>query len=109
MSFDTELSHRVIKQFETLHPFIDKKMFGGLGLMVNGNMCIGIIGANLVVRVGKGNYQWALQQDGVSEFDFTGKPLTGWVYVRQEYLDNKKSLLFWLNQGLDFVLTLPHK
>ncbi len=109
MSFDHELAQRVLHQFESLHPFIDKKMFGGLGIMINGNMCVGVIKDNLVVRVGKKSYLQALQIEGVSEFDFTGKPITGWVYVDGDYLIEDSQLLHWLNQGLDFALTLDAK
>ncbi len=109
MSFDPELAQRVLQQFEYLHPFIDKKMFGGLGIMINGNMCVGVIKSNLVVRVGKENYQNALLMAGVTEFDFTGKALTGWVYVDGDYVMEDSQLIYWLNQGLDFVLTLDPK
>ncbi len=109
MSYDTELAQRVMQQFERLHPFIDKKMFGGMAFMVNGHMCVGVVKDSLVVRVGKDEYSKALTKDGVTQFDFTGKPLTGWVYVDGAMVSEEASLLDWLNQGLDFVLTLSPK
>lgn len=109
MSYDTELAERVMQQFEKLHPFVDKKMFGGIAFMVNGHMCVGVVKDNLVVRVGKEHYAQALSKNGVTEFDFTGTPLTGWVYVDGAVINEEASLLAWLHQGLDFVLTLAPK
>lgn len=109
MAYDQELAHRVLHAFESLHPYVDKKMFGGLGIMINGNMCVGVVNDSLVVRVGKEQYQALLQIEGVSPFDFTGKPLTGWVYVDSDVLLDSDSLHHWLMIALDFVLTLPHK
>ncbi len=109
MSFDNDLAQRVLDQFERLHPFIDKKMFGGLGILVNGHMCVGVVKDKLVVRVGKTHYEKALIKKGVSEFDFTGKPLTGWVYVERTAISEEAMLTYWLNQGLDFVLGLAPK
>jgi len=93
MSYDTELALRVMQQFERLHPFIDKKMFGGMAFMVNGHMCVGVVKDSLVVRVGKDQYSQALAKDGVTKFDFTGTPLTGWVYVDGAVVSEEASLL----------------
>jgi len=109
MAYDTRLAQQVQAQFNTLHPYVAKKMFGGMIIMINGHMCVGVVKDNLVVRVGKERYQQALDNLGVSEFDFTGKPLTGWVYVDGELVAEEESLIYWLNQGLDFVLELPAK
>ena len=109
MAYNQELADRVILQFESLHPFIDKKMFGGLGILINGNMCVGVVKENLVVRVGKEQYEKYLKLDGVRPFDFTGKPLTGWVYVSEDQLTDTEALKHWLLTGLDFTLTLPPK
>ena len=109
MAYDQELANRALRAFETLHPFIDKKMFGGMGIMVNGNMCVGVVKDSLVVRVGKDDYHSTLNEDGVSPFDFTGKPLTGWVYVDGSVIADHESLNRWLMTALDFVLTLPDK
>lgn len=107
MAYDTELADQVILAFEQLHPFAEKKMFGGMGLMINGHLCVGVIKTFLIVRVGKEAYQETLSEEGVFPFDFTGKPLTGWVYVDLSL--SQQSLENWLHKGLDFVLSLPAK
>lgn len=107
MAYDRELADDVIRAFEHLHPFSEKKMFGGMGLMVNGHLCVGVIKTFLIVRVGKEGYEHALKQEGAAPFDFTGKPLAGWVYVDLSL--SQHSMDTWLNWGLDFVLTLAPK
>ncbi|MEH6348073.1 MAG: TfoX/Sxy family protein [Bermanella sp.] len=109
MAYDTRLAQQVMEQFNVLHPYIAKNMFGGMAIMINGHMCVAVVKDNLVVRVGKERYQQALDNLGVSEFDFTGKPLAGWVYVDGELVGEEVSLIYWLNQGLDFVLSLAPK
>ena len=80
-----------------------------MAFMVNGHMCVGVVKDQLVVRVGKARYPQALAKAGVTEFNFTGTPLTGWVYVDGEIVNEQDTLRDWLNQGLDFVLTLSPK
>jgi len=55
----------------------DKRMFGGLAIMVNGHMCCGIVGRNLVVRVGGNEYEQALSQPHARPMDFTGRAMRG--------------------------------
>lgn len=84
-------------------------MFGGLCFTVNGNMCFGIIGDDLVVRVGPDGYADALTRSGAREMDFNGKPMRGWVYVAPEFVKARRSLAEWLDRGLDFAESLPAK
>lgn len=109
MAYNSYIADRVIAVFDALHPYSSKKMFGGMGIMVNGNMCIGVMKDSIVVRVGKDEYQHTLTLNGAAPFDFTGKPLTGWVYVDEAAIEDEQSLFNWINKGLDFVLTLPAK
>src|SRR5579862_1644702 len=60
---------------------VEKRMFGGLCFMVNGQMCCGLTRTDFIVRVGKDAYEDALAQPHVRPMDFTGRPLAGMVYV----------------------------
>lgn len=86
-----------------------KKMFGGLGYLLNGNMAFGILKDNLIVRCGSDAYAACLARPGVVAFDITGKPMTGWVVVASEMVEQESGLLAWLEQGRDFAATLPAK
>lgn len=77
--------------------------------MVRGHMCCGVVGDELMVRVGAEAYEAALEKNHVREMDFTGKPLRGMVYVAAPGLASAKQLGKWVERGLQFVHTLPEK
>lgn len=109
MAYDSDLAER-IRQLLPMDPAIqERKMFGGLCVLLNGNMACGVVKNDLMVRVGPERYQEALQQPGAREMDFTGKPLKGMVYVSPDVLGCDEALDAWLQQGLDFAQSLPAK
>ena len=109
MAYDEGLSQR-IRELLTDAPAVDeKKMFGGLAFMVNGNMAVGVTGSELMVRVGADNYESALAEPHVRPMDFTGKPLRGFVYVDAKGYETDAGLEKWVSRAVDFVLTLPSK
>jgi len=87
----------------------ERRMFGGLAFMVNGHMCCGIVGEELMVRVGPDLYQSSLAQPHTREMNFTGKLLEGMVYVGTEGLATEHQLGQWVQRGLAYVSTLPTK
>ena len=84
-------------------------MFGGLAFMVNGHMCCGIVGEELVVRVGADDYPQALSQPHARPMDFTGRQMKGFVYVSAPAYRTSSGLRKWIKRGLSFVLSLPPK
>ena len=82
-------------------------MFGGLAFMVAGHMCCGVIDDTLMVRVGPEHYPKALTIAHAREMDFTGKPLTGFVYVAPPGFESDRDLSDWVTRGLAFVTSLP--
>src|SRR5216684_3601720 len=109
MTFDEGLAKRVRNLLRGEHSFKEKRMFGGLAFMVNGHMCCGIVGEDLVVRVGTEEHEQALSQLHVRPMDFTGKPMKGFVYVGPSGYRTKAALKTWIKRGLRFVLSLPPK
>jgi TfoX/Sxy family transcriptional regulator of competence genes len=87
----------------------DKKMFGGIGFLVNGNMACGVHKDALIVRVGPEGYEKALAGPHTRPFDITGRPMKGWVMVDREGYGSDEALREWVRQGVDFALTLPPK
>ena len=109
MAFDEGLAHRLRELLADHDDLEEKKMFGGLAMMLRGNMCVGIVGEELMVRVGADGYQDALTQPHARKMDFTGKPLTGFIYVGCEGFESDEDLRAWVDRAVSFVLSLPEK
>jgi len=86
--------------------FEAKKMMGGLTFMVKNKMCVGIVGDDLMARIGLGPYAEALLQKGVRKMDFTGRPMQGYVFISLEVIDSEDQLAYWLDLALVFNTTL---
>ena len=109
MAYDEGLAHRIeeyIEQFDDAYP---KNMFGGIAWMVNGNIACGVYKESLISRVGPELYQEALRQDGVLEFDITGRPMKGWIMATEDAISEDSELKYWIDKGLEFGRTLPAK
>ena len=109
MSYDEKLAERIHPILQRRHGVTDKKMFGGLAFLLDGRMCCGVIDQDLVVRVGPDRYDGALRRPHTRPMDFTGRPLTGYVYVSPAGCRSDESLAEWISWGADFVATLPAK
>jgi TfoX/Sxy family transcriptional regulator of competence genes len=85
----------------------ERRMFGGLAFMVNGHMCCGISGDDLMLRLGPDRAERALEEPHVRPMDFTGRPMRGYVYVAAPGLRTEATLRRWLQLARDFISTLP--
>ena len=86
-----------------------KKMFGGVGYMLNGNMCFGIYKDFLIIRTSKEKANDLMKNEQITPFDITGRPMKGWVLVSLDILKTKDQLLDMLDIGRSFAETLPKK
>lgn len=109
MSFDETIAGRVRGALAGRDDVTEKRMFGGLAFMVGGHMCCGVLGSDLMVRVGPVGYAVALLEPHAREMDFTGRALKGLVYVGKGGIVSDRSLRRWLDRGLEYVLSLPKK
>ena len=87
----------------------ERKMFGGVAFMVSNNMALGILGDELMVRVGAEAWAQALGEPGVQEMDFTGRSMRGFVVVGAELLEVDARLEAWVERGVSFAESLPPK
>lgn len=109
MAYDAKLADRVRHALSRAGAeFDERKMFGGLAFMVAGHMTVGVLGDDLMVRVGPAAYEDALQQPLARPMDFTGKAMTGMVFVAATDLEDD-ALDRWVNRGLEFAWSLPPK
>jgi len=109
MAYDEKLADRIRAQLADQTGLTEKKMFGGIGFMVRGNLACGVIGAEMCVRVGPQADAQALAQPGARPFDFSGRPMEGWIYVAAQGFKAEADLQAWVRHGLDFALSLPPK
>ncbi len=109
MAYDEGLATRLTDTLGERTPFDTRKMFGGLALMVDGNLCVGVMGDEVIARVGPDAKAGALAEAGTRPFDFTGRPMKGWVMVAPEAVAEDDDLGRWVDRCLAFVRTLPPK
>jgi len=101
MAYDEQLAARTRRAFPPGTVLTEKKMFGGLSFLVGGKMCCGVIGQELVVRVGPEKHEEALAQVHARPMDFTRQPMRGFVYVAPEGLRTDRMLAAWVKRGID--------
>jgi TfoX/Sxy family transcriptional regulator of competence genes len=109
MAYDEALAARVRARLAGERGLAERRMFGGLCFLVNGHMCAGIVGTTLMLRVGPERYAEALARPHAREMDFTGRPLTGMIYVDPPGIANGTALGRWLDMALGFVQRQPAK
>lgn len=109
MAYDEGLLQRVREVADTGTEWVEKKMFGGVAIMLNGNMACGIVENELMVRVGPDAYEDALAQPHARVLDFTKRPMRGMVMVAIEGIDTDEDLAAWVGRGVAFAGSLPAK
>ena len=108
MAYNLKLAERVRDQLDGM-PYVEKKMFGGVGYLLHGNMACGVIKDDLIVRIDPQEQPALLKKPHVKLFDMTGRPMKGWLVVEPEGIKTAKQLGTWVKLGIEFALTLPPK
>jgi TfoX/Sxy family transcriptional regulator of competence genes len=106
VAYDESLATRLREAVGRRAGVSEKEMFGGLALLLHGNMFIGILGSDLMVRVGKDAHDECLNQPGARPMDFTGKPMNGYVFVGPDGCRTEQAVGRWVARGAEFVATL---
>ena len=109
MAYDETLAERIRRRQARRKNVAEKKMFGGIGFLLNGNIVGGAWKDSLIARVGPDEYEAALKEAFVREFDITGKPMKGWVMVGPEGVEEDDELQAWIDRAMMFVKTLLRK
>ncbi|TDD93813.1 TfoX/Sxy family protein [Flavobacterium cellulosilyticum] len=103
MAYNEELSLRVNKRLIELNcSFIEKKMFGGNAFMINDKMCVGIMKAEVMLRVLDSEYEVLIESNHVHPMNFTGKTMKGFLLIEAEGLKKETDLNKWIDYGLEF-------
>ncbi len=109
MAFSEVLATRIRSVLSRRRGIEEKRMFGGIAFLLSGHVLVGVWKESLLVRVGPENYQQALQEPDVVEFDITGRPMTGWVLVRAAGVEEDQALRYWVSRAASVVRALPPK
>lgn len=109
MAYDEALAARVRSMLGGRKGLSEKRMFGGLAFLVNGNMCCGVHGDELILRLAPEQAEEALREPHVRVFDMTGRPMKGWVLVGSTAVETDAALSSWVGRGASFAASLPAK
>lgn len=109
MAFDEYLAEIFRHSLRGYLGVSEKRMFGGLCFMLNGNMLCGVSRTGGMARVGKDNEAEALALDGVGPLSFTGRKMGGFVDVGEDAMENGEVREAVLELAIEFVGALPPK
>ncbi len=109
MAFDPGLAERIAALVGVRPEMEERRMFGGIVWMLNGNMCFGIERDNLIIRVGVDTAEKILEEELVKPMDFTGKVMKGWATVLPDGFSDDEELKRFMGLAIEFVGTLPVK
>jgi TfoX/Sxy family transcriptional regulator of competence genes len=109
VAFDETLAEEIRRQLQSQTAIVEKRMFGGVGFLVNGNMSVGVYKDELIVRLPPDETEAALKKPGARIFDITGRPMKGWLMIGRTGLQKPKTLEEWIRRGVLYASTLPKK
>lgn len=109
MAYDETAAARIRAALGGRRHVTERKMFGGLAFLVRGNMCCGLLGSDLLLRLGPEGAAAALREPYVRAMDFTGKPLKSMVFVSAAGCESDGELRDWLGRAVAFAGKLPAK
>ncbi|MEU6982105.1 TfoX/Sxy family protein [Streptomyces sp. NPDC046324] len=109
MTYDEGMAQRIRDGLGERPDLTEKRMFGGLAFLLGGTMTVGVIGDELIARVGPEHAEVALARPEARPMDFTGKPMRGWVTIGGPALAEDQVLDHWVTTAVGFASTLPPK
>jgi TfoX/Sxy family transcriptional regulator of competence genes len=109
MALDETLVHRVRWVLGRQNGITERKMFGGLSFLLNGNMCCGVVKDLLVLRLGEQGAAEALAEPHTRPMDFTGKPMKSMVYVAPDGARSDEAFQEWVHRAVAYASSLPAK
>jgi TfoX/Sxy family transcriptional regulator of competence genes len=110
VAYDEALAGRIRELMAAERGIVEKKMFGGLAFLLNGNMSVAASGqGGLLVRVDPDESAALTKKDGVSVMEMRGRQMAGWLRVDSNAVRTKKQLAEWVDRGVSFARSLPPK
>ena len=109
MAGDEELVSRIRTVLSGEDGFSEKRMFGGVCFMIDGNMCAGTWKGSLIVRLNRAHHERTLAEPHTRPFDVTGRVMMGWAMVEPPGIESDEDLTDWIYRAIDYVRSLPPK
>ena len=109
MAYDEDLADRLREHLAPLKAVSEREMFGGISFMVGGNMCCGVLGDDLIVRIDPTLHHDALTRPNVSEFSMGGRTSRGMIRVSPAGVADDGELALWVRLGIAHATALPPK
>jgi TfoX/Sxy family transcriptional regulator of competence genes len=109
MAYDEGLATRLREALADEPGTTERKMFGGLAILVDGNMAVGVYGDDLLVRTDPAQQEALLTEPGTRPFEMTRRPMKGWLVVDAAHCAEDDDLHRWLTRGVDHARSLPPK
>lgn len=109
MAHDAQLAERIRKVLAHRRGVTERKMFGGICFMVNGNMSCGVAGDDLMLRLGNEGAARALEDRHTRPMDFTGRPMKSMVFMAPAGVQSDGALKSWVDRSVGFARSLPPK
>ena len=110
MAYDDELAERVRTLLKGERGLEEKRMFGGLGMLLNGNMAVAVRGkGGLLVRIDPEDADDALRAPGAKLMKMRGKAMRGWITVDPKACTRAADVRRWVKRGVAYAKSLPKK
>jgi TfoX/Sxy family transcriptional regulator of competence genes len=110
MAYDEDLANRLREIVGREGGLTEKRMFGGLAFLVNGNMAVSASGrGGLLVRVDPDDTEKLVRRPHAQRFVMKGRAMDGWLRVDAEGVRTKRQLESWAKRGVGYARSLPKK
>ncbi len=109
MAYDEAFANRIRTYLHGHKNVAESRQFGGIGFLLNGNMAVGVLGSDLLVRVGADQHEAAMKSPHAKPFAITGRPAVGWVLIKPVGVASAAGLKKWVDLGVRFAGSLPPK
>ena len=103
---DEDLVDRVRIALAASPNVTERKMFGSVGFMVRGNLCVSARAERIMCRIDPAKHNSAIKRKGCQTVVMKGRPYQGYVYVDAEALKTMSALSYWLKQAIEYNATL---
>jgi TfoX/Sxy family transcriptional regulator of competence genes len=110
VAYDEDLADRVRELIASERGVAEKRMFGGLAFLIDGNMSVCVSGhGGLMVRVPRDDTERLLAREHVEPMVMAGRETRGWLRVSVEGVKTKRQLQAWVSRGVDHAKSFPAK
>lgn len=109
MAYDLALADEIRHALAGEDGLSERRMFGGLSFLVDGNLAVAVRGDGLLVRVGAHGADELARTTAADHAVMGARTMAGWLEVPADALGSEAELAAWVRRGMDFARSLPPK